>query len=112
MIFKISTGCGCNIFAMLLLGLMISCSPAKYVPENSYLLNKNKIIIEQKKLDKSNLEAYLLQKPNKRILGIRLNLFYYNLSDINKTRWPHGWLRKIGEEPVVHDPILTNRTSE
>src|SRR4030042_3213421 len=97
---------------MLLLGLMISCSPAKYVPENSYLLNKNKIIIEQKKLDKSNLEAYLLQKPNKRILGIRLNLFYYNLSNINKTRWPHGWLRKIGEEPVVHDPFLTNRTSE
>ena len=112
MIFKISTGRGNNIFAMLLLGLMISCAPAKYVPEDSYLLNRNKLIIEQKKPDKSNLEAYLLQKPNKRILGIRLNLFYYNLSDINKTRWPHGWLRKIGEEPVVHDPILTNRTSE
>ncbi|MBN2215456.1 MAG: BamA/TamA family outer membrane protein [Bacteroidales bacterium] len=111
-IFKISYGCIFNISTLLILGLMISCSPSRYVPENSFLLNKNKLIIEQKKIDKSDLEAYLLQKPNKRILGIRLNLFYYNLSNINKTRWPHSWLRKIGEEPVVYDPFLTNRTRE
>jgi outer membrane protein assembly factor BamA len=91
---------------------MISCAPAKYVPEDLYLLNRNKIVVEQKGIDKSILESYLLQKPNKRILGIRLNLFYYNLSNINKNRWPHGWLRRIGEEPVVYDPFMTERTHD
>ena len=111
-IFKIFTGFRFNIFALPVLGFVISCAPARYVPEDLYLLNKNRIIIEHNKLDKSDLESYLLQKPNKRILGIRLNLFYYNLSNINKNRWPHSWLRKIGEEPVVYDPFLTNRTLE
>jgi outer membrane protein assembly factor BamA len=111
-IIKICPGCGFNIFTLLLLGFMISCAPAKYVPDDAYLLSRNKIMIEQKKVDKSDLEAYLLQKPNKKILGIRLNLFYYNLSNINKNRWPHGWLRKIGEEPVIYDPYQTERTRE
>ncbi|MBN2610899.1 MAG: BamA/TamA family outer membrane protein [Bacteroidales bacterium] len=43
-------------------------------------------------------------------MGIRLNLFYYNLSNLNKEGWPHGWLRRIGEEPVVFDAFLTDRT--
>jgi outer membrane protein assembly factor BamA len=111
-IFKIFTGCRFGLFTLPVIGFIFSCAPAKYVPEDSYLLNRNKVIIRQDKLDKSDLESYLLQKPNKRILGIRLNLFYYNLSNINKTRWPHGWLRKIGEEPVVYDPFLTSRTRE
>ena len=110
--FKISTRCGFHIFAYLLFAFMISCAPARYVPENSYLLHKNKLIVEQNKIDKSKLEAYILQKPNKRILGIRLNLFYYNLSNIDKTRWPHSWLRRIGEEPVIYDPFLTARTHD
>lgn len=110
--FKISTRCGFHIFIYLLFAFMISCSPAKYVPEDSYLLNKNKLVVEQNKIDKSKLKAYILQKPNKKILGIRLNLFYYNLSNINKTRWPHSWLRRIGEEPVVYDPFLTGRTHD
>ena len=110
--FKISAGSGYIISSLLLLGFLISCSPARYVPESSYLLNKNKIIVKPKKIDRSQLEDYLQQKPNKRILGLRLNLFYYNLSNLNKKRWPHNWLRKIGEEPVVYDPYLTERTIE
>ncbi len=95
-----------------ILSVIYSCSPTRYVPEGSYLLKKNKLEVEKKDINKSNLENYFIQKPNKRILGIRLNLFYYNLSNIHKTRWPHGWLRKIGEEPIIYDPFLTQRTDE
>ncbi len=98
-----------NILYPLLL-FFISCSPAKYVPKENYLLSKNKIKIEQGKIEKSKLKNYIRQQPNKKILGFRLNLALYNISNLSKTKWPHGWLRKIGEEPVIFDPFLTKQT--
>jgi outer membrane protein assembly factor BamA len=89
-----------------------SCSPAKYVPEGNYLLSKNKIETEQKVVPEDQLKGYVIQKPNKRILGVRFHLFLYNLSNLQKTRWPHNWLRRIGEEPVVFNPTLTNTSAQ
>ncbi|MDZ7634636.1 MAG: hypothetical protein U5L72_09480 [Bacteroidales bacterium] len=31
--------------------------------------------------------------------------------DIEKSKWPHGWLRRIGEEPVVFDPAAAKRSA-
>jgi outer membrane protein assembly factor BamA len=36
----------------------------------------------------------------------------YNLSNINKNKWPHNWLRNIGEEPVIYDPYATLKSKE
>jgi outer membrane protein assembly factor BamA len=36
----------------------------------------------------------------------------YNLSNIDKQKWPHKWLRDIGEEPVIFDPFATAKTKE
>lgn len=36
----------------------------------------------------------------------------YNLSNINKQKWPHNWLRNIGEEPSVFDPYSTAKSKE
>jgi outer membrane protein insertion porin family len=36
----------------------------------------------------------------------------YNLSNINKDKWPHNWLRNIGEEPVIYDPDAMTKTKE
>lgn len=92
---------------------LVSCAPAKYVPKDKYLLNDNKVEIDSRSISKSEIENYILQKPNKKwILGIRLNLFFYNLSNVNKNNWFNNWLRKIGEEPVIYDPYLTNRSHE
>ncbi len=86
--------------------LFISCNPAKYIPDGSYLLSKNKVEVTQKKtISQDQLESYLLQKPNKKILGVRFHLFLYNLSNIKKNNWFHNWLRRIGEEPVVFNPV-------
>jgi outer membrane protein assembly factor BamA len=87
--------------------ILASCSPTKYVPEGSYLLSKNKVESTQKSISEDKLKTYLIQKPNKKILGVRFHLSLYNLSNINKNRWPHNWLRNIGEAPVVYDPALT-----
>ncbi|MFW5804506.1 MAG: BamA/TamA family outer membrane protein [bacterium] len=96
-------------FIVLILSVLaIGCNPTKYVPGDKYLLNKYSIEVEDnKKVDKEELRAYLRQKPNKRILGfMKFHLWLYNLSSENKDKWPHGWLKKIGEKPVIYDPGL------
>ncbi len=90
---------------------LFSCSPARYVPEGNYLLRKNHIQTVEKKISEDQLKSYVLQKPNKKLLGTRFYLFLYNLSNIEKERWPHGWLRKIGEEPVIYEPGLTKNST-
>ncbi|HLO58782.1 MAG TPA: BamA/TamA family outer membrane protein [Bacteroidales bacterium] len=88
--------------------VLTGCSQARYVPKGDYLLSRNRIETRQKSdITQEELQGYVLQNPNKRMLGIRLYLFLYNLSNPAKEKWPHNWLRKIGEEPVIFDSTLT-----
>ena len=95
-----------------------SCNPTKYVPSGDVLLNKNNLIIEgtdeplPPTVTKGAMKPYIKQQPNKKIFGTRFHLGLYNLSDIEKEKWPHGWLRKIGEEPVIFDPVSATRSAE
>ena len=89
-----------------------SCNPTKYVPEGETLLNYNHVIINKEGIKKSDLLPYVKQKPNKRIFGTRFHLGLYNLSNTDKQKWPHKWLRDIGEEPAVFDPNATAKTKE
>jgi outer membrane protein assembly factor BamA len=100
------------ITAFILLALIFSgCNPTRYVPDDAYLLNKNKIETDNGNISRKELESTIRQKPNKRILGARFHLFLYNLSNIKKQNWPHGWLRSIGEEPVILDKNLLQRST-
>jgi outer membrane protein assembly factor BamA len=99
------------ILILILSSLLFSCRSTKYVPQNQYLLKKYKIEINNKKIKTSELDGYVRQKPNKKILGIPFYLSVYNLSNRDKYRWPHTWFRKIGEEPVIYDPFITERTT-
>ena len=92
--------------------LISSCSPTKYVPEGESLLNDNHIIINKEGVKKSALLPYIKQKPNKRIFGKRFYLALYNMSNINKEKWPHKWLRDIGEEPVIFDAYAAMKSKD
>lgn len=84
----------------------------KYVPEDKYLLDRQKIKVDNKEFKKKDLEDYLKQKPNKRILGVKFHLFLYNLSKPGKEKGLSNWLREIGEEPVVFDEYMAYKTKE
>ncbi len=94
--------------------IMFSCHPAKNIPDGHYLLNKYKIECNNKKIDKEELDAYIKQKPNRRILAVfRFHLGIYNLffkPDAKKIR------RKIadivGEEPVIYDEYLKEKSAK
>lgn len=102
---------GYNIIIIVLLTVM-SCNPAKYVQEGETLLNENHIIVNTEDVKKSDLLPYIKQQPNKKIFGTRFHLGLYNLSNIDKYKWPHTWLREIGEEPVVFDPYSTIKSKD
>ncbi len=92
--------------------ILYSCNPTKYVPEGETLLDKNHINVNKEGIKKTDLVPYIKQKPNKRIFGARFHLGLYNLSNINKEKWPHSWLRNIGEEPVIFDSFATTKSKE
>lgn len=94
-----------------------SCNPTKYVPSEELLLNRNELLLRESgvplppTVSKSTVKPYVRQQPNKKIFGARFHLGLYNLSDIGKDKWPHAWLRRIGEEPVVFDPAAAERSA-
>jgi outer membrane protein assembly factor BamA len=98
--------------AALLVVAISSCNPTKYVPKGETLLVENHIIINNDNIKKSEILPYFRQKPNKRIFGVRFHLGLYDLSNIKKDRWPHSWLRNIGEEPVIFDPYSTIKSKD
>lgn len=107
------------MFALFILFILFfaSCSPVKYVPEDKYLLDRYKVKIdkgtaEKEKLKKDELKSLIRQKPNKRILGVRFHLGLYNLSRKGKEKGLSGWLKRIGEEPVIYDDFLTNKSAQ
>jgi outer membrane protein assembly factor BamA len=92
--------------------ILYSCNPTKYVPEGETLLNNNYIEINKTGISKTDLVPYIKQKPNKKIFGARFHLGLYNLSNLNKEKWPHSWLRNIGEEPVIYDKSSATKSRE
>lgn len=98
--------------AFLLMSFLYSCNPTKYVPASETILRKNEININKQQVSKSDLTPYIKQQPNKKIFGSRFYLGLYNLSNINKTRWPHNWLREIGEPPVIFNPDEARQTTD
>ena len=102
---------GILFLVMLLFLLLSSCSPGRRIPQGSYLLNKNQIEVRQKNVSAEEINKYILQKPNKKVLGLRFHLWLYNMANPEKTKWPHGWLKKIGEEPVIYEPEYTSKST-
>jgi len=101
---------GSRLFLLVIIIIVSSCNPTKYVREGETLLNNNHVIINKEGIKKSDVLPYIKQKPNKRIFGAKFHLGLYNLSNIEKQKWPHNWLRNIGEEPSVFDPYATEKS--
>jgi outer membrane protein assembly factor BamA len=104
--------CFKELIMFVLLYLICSCNPTKYIPEGETLLAGNHVNITNDGISKNDIVPYIRQKPNKKIFGARFHLGLYNLSDIEKQKWPHGWLREIGEEPVIYDAYAKEKSKE
>jgi len=87
--------------------LLTSCYPTRFVPDNEYLLKKNKVVVTEKSISAEDIDYYIRPKVNKKILWfIPFHLYVYNLSKIGKER---KWKKKLGTV-VGEEPVLVNQT--
>ncbi len=103
---------GLYLLLFLLIVVVSSCNPTKYVPAEESLLNENHVNVNSERIQKNDLTPYIRQQPNKKIFGARFHLGLYNLSNLEKQNWFHKWLREIGEEPVIFDPFATVKSKD
>lgn len=92
--------------------LMASCNLTRNVPESRYLLDKTKVKFDdtrQKTVRPGDVESFIRQKPNKKIVGTRFHLRVYNSARDVIPPFSR-WLRTIGEEPVILDTNLTRQS--
>ena len=101
-----------------MVGIIVSaCNVTNLLPEGSYLLSK--VTIEEDKatpreeritVDKDDIDAYVRQSPNKRILGMDFYVWVYEHANPDKDNWWNRFKRKIGEEPVLLDMSKTEKS--
>jgi len=101
--------------AVIMTGAMLvaSCSTMKFVPEGEYLLNRVKVKTEGEYRDVNTeaMRSYVRQMPNQRWFSLyKLPLATYSMSGRDSTKWLNRFLKSIGEEPVIYDSALTQRT--
>ena len=101
-----------------MLGLICSaCSVTRKIPEGQYLLQKVKIDADKstprkERITAADFEKYVRQTPNKRFLGTNFYVWLYEQANPGKQNWWNNWKRRIGQEPVLLDMGLTERSAQ
>ena len=83
--------------------LLFACNPARKLSEGEFLLQKNYIIDKDTKIDKTEIESYIKQKPNRKILLVfRFHLWLHNLA--NEER--------IKRKRILYDKKIENKNNK
>ena len=105
------------LWILLMVVFAIGCNVTRSLPEGSYLLSK--VEFEEDKstpreeritVDRDGIDMYVRQSPNKRILGMDFYVWVYERANPEKDNWWNNFKRKIGEEPVLLDMQLTDKS--
>lgn len=92
--------------------LMCACSASKYLPDDTYMLNKVKVLTDgkYKDINPSEMKGYLRQKSNSSWFNIvRVPLGVYAMGGQDSS-WVGRTLRSIGEAPIIYDTLLARQT--
>jgi len=102
----------------MLAGISLSaCNVTRRLHDGEYLLQKVKIeddkeVPRKERISADELKKYLRQKPNKRLFGTNFYVWVYNLADPEKENGWNNFKRRMGEEPVLLDMSLTERSAD
>ncbi|MBO5717603.1 MAG: BamA/TamA family outer membrane protein [Alistipes sp.] len=105
------------LVAVLLVGA--ACNVTRSLPEGSYLLSR--VVVEgdedtprEERItdERDDLLKHVRQTPNKRFLGLDFYVWIYEHANPEKSNWWNNFKRKIGEEPVLLNMDLTQRSIE
>jgi len=86
-----------------------ACNTTKFVPDGEFLLDKVHIKTDSKDIPQGEFTDYLRQTPNATVFGLfRMQLGIYNWSGRDTTKWINKTLQRMGDEPVIYNPMLTS----
>ena len=94
--------------------ILCGCSATRHLPEGSYMLNKVRVVADDKyrDIDPMALKDYVRQKSNTRWLStVKVPLGIYSLAGRDST-WLNRALWSMGEAPVVFDTLLARQSCE
>ena len=92
-----------------------ACSVTRHIPEGGYFLQRvriedDKATPRRERIAASELEKYVRQTPNKRLLGTNFYVWLYEQADSARDNGWNNWKRRVGEAPVLFDLSLTERS--
>lgn len=96
---------------------LAACNVTRNIPEGSYLLSRVKIVADESAPraeritnDKDDLSRLVRQTPNKRFLGTNFFVWVYERANPEKDDKWNNFMRRIGEEPVILNQDLTDKS--
>ncbi|MBR5664021.1 MAG: hypothetical protein IKX01_04725, partial [Bacteroidales bacterium] len=92
-----------------------SCAIRKYVPEGKAILIENFIINDSTKynIPKSEVNNYIIQKPNKNVFGWLPRVWVYYKTQDKIDRKFYKWInRSFGTEPVYYSAAKTENSKQ
>ncbi|WP_245934948.1 translocation and assembly module lipoprotein TamL [Breznakibacter xylanolyticus] len=93
--------------------LLSGCRTTRYVPDGEQMLARTMIHSPIRDISMLEMKSYLRQRENVKILGFwKAHLGIYNLSGADTSKWVNKVLRRIGEEPVLYDEVLTRMSRD
>ena len=101
-----------GLWAMTLL-VAAGCSSTKYVPDGTYLLDEVNVSSDNKEVKPADLNMFIRQQPNTKWFNlIKTQLYIYNMSGRDTTKWVNRALRRVGDAPVIFDSYETERSRQ
>ena len=107
-----------QIAIVALLSIVCSaCSVTRHLGEGEYLVQDVDIKIDRHtpkadRIQAETFEQYVRQTPNKHFLGTNFYVWVYNKANPAKDNWWNKMKRRIGEEPVLLDMSLTQKSAQ
>lgn len=104
------------IVLLLIATILNSCSTVKVVPDGSFRLKENKVIIanhsQYPNYQASDIQPYIKQKPNSYFIG-KWNpfIYVYNWSNGKNNGWDR-FVKKVGQAPVIFDPEQVDKSKD
>mgnify|MGYP002854010938 FL=1 len=97
----------------MLLFVVMSCSSTKYVPDGAYLLDEVNVRTDNKEVKPADVNMYIRQQPNTKWFNlIKTQLYIYNISGRDTTKWVNRALRRVGDAPVIFNSYETERSRQ
>ena len=81
-------------FYFLLILFFVACNSTKHVAENEYMLAQNYVFVDSARDNSAELEKFILQKPNPKLLGAPIGLYLHNIGNHDKPKTALKWGEK------------------